>query len=80
MNVIDGEGGQQVSRRIANLPYVLWVVAFNFGFILIFAMVDNGFSQSNSMATVPRLLESINVNGLVIFLVVCRPKFCCYEI
>ncbi|KAH8549067.1 GPI-anchored wall transfer protein [Umbelopsis sp. PMI_123] len=69
MNVIDGEGGQQVSRRIANLPYVLWVVAFNFGFILIFAMVDNGFSQSNSMATVPKLLESINVNGLVIFLV-----------
>jgi glucosaminylphosphatidylinositol acyltransferase len=70
MMVIDGENGEQVSRRIANLPYVLWVVAFNFGFILIFTMVDIGFSQSNSIATVPKLFESININGLVVFLVV----------
>ncbi|KAI8576755.1 hypothetical protein K450DRAFT_255432 [Umbelopsis ramanniana AG] len=69
MVVIDGENGDQVSRRIANLPYVLWVVTFNFGFILIFTMVDIGFSQSSSIATVPKLFESININGLVVFLV-----------
>lgn len=70
MKVIDGEDGQQVSRRLANLPYILWVVAFNFGFILIFVMVDIGFSSNNTTATVPKLFEAINTNGLVIFLVV----------
>lgn len=69
MSIIDGEDGQQVSRRLANLPYILWVVAFNFGFILIFVMVDIGFSSSR-LATVPKLFEALNINGLFIFLVV----------
>lgn len=70
MLVIDGTNGEQVSRRIANLPYILWVVAFNFGFVLIFTLVDIGISRSNTIVTVPKLFESININGLVVFLVV----------
>jgi preprotein translocase subunit SecE len=70
MMVIDGTNGEQVSRRIANLPYILWVVTFNFGFILIFTLVDIGISRSSTVVTVPKLFESININGLVVFLVV----------
>ncbi|CAO3695272.1 unnamed protein product [Umbelopsis ramanniana] len=69
MMVIDGSNGEQVSRRLANLPYVMWVVTFNIGFILIFTLVDIGISRSNTIVTVPKLFESININGLVVFLV-----------
>jgi hypothetical protein len=77
MNVIDGEDGQQVSRRLANLPYILWVVTFNFGFILAFVMVDIEFLRQGSLPTVPKLFESINTNGLVLFLVVSRVFYWC---
>ena len=77
----------------ANLPYILWIVAFNTSFILGFYLIDMIFfptrtsklkdpldplgkrilqedptaSTSNSA---PALLEAINKNGLVIFLIV----------
>jgi phosphatidylinositol glycan class W len=68
MSMIDGESGQQVSRRIANLPYIMWVVTFNFGFILAFVIIDAEFTGSGT--TVPKLFDAINANGLVLFLVV----------
>ncbi|KAH0831252.1 GWT1-domain-containing protein [Lanmaoa asiatica] len=32
--------GLEVSRRMANLPYILWIVAFNTSFILAFYLLD----------------------------------------
>ncbi|KAG8216125.1 GWT1-domain-containing protein [Butyriboletus roseoflavus] len=32
--------GHKVSRRMANLPYILWIVAFNTSFILSFYLLD----------------------------------------
>ncbi|KIY02213.1 uncharacterized protein Z520_02351 [Fonsecaea multimorphosa CBS 102226] len=71
-----------VSRRLANLPYVLWVVAFNNAQLFLFGVVEASgppFSYSTepeahphskpaSMAT-SRILGVYNNNGLVVFLV-----------
>lgn len=64
-----------VSRRLANLPYVTWVAAFNNAQLLLFALVESrgpAFSypdnQSVRFAT-SRILRVFNSNGLVIFLV-----------
>lgn len=73
MSVIDGEGGQQVSRRIANLPYIMWVITFNFGFILAFVIIDAEFIGNGSGTTVPKIFDAVNANGLLLFLVVCAP-------
>ncbi|KAG2183751.1 hypothetical protein INT43_006762 [Umbelopsis isabellina] len=69
MSVIDGEGGQQISRRIANLPYIMWVITFNFGFILAFVIIDAEFIGNGSGTTVPKLFDAVNANGLLLFLV-----------
>ncbi|KAF8128591.1 GWT1-domain-containing protein [Boletus edulis] len=84
--------GLQVSRRMANLPYTLWIVAYNTSFILAFYLLDMIFFptrisklrdpsdpsgkrilQEDPMTSTPKLapplLEAINKNGLVIFLV-----------
>ena len=66
-----------VSRRLANLPYVLWVIAFNNIQILLFGLVEHvgpqfsyekwhaeAVSQASS-----RIIRVFNQNGLVIFLV-----------
>ncbi|KAG6336647.1 hypothetical protein ID866_2428 [Astraeus odoratus] len=81
-----------VSRRMANLPYILWTSAFNASFILGYCLLDMFFfptrisrlkdpsdptgkrfilecSGPESSSRAPRLLEAINKNGLVIFLV-----------
>ncbi|KAI5959016.1 GWT1 [Candida pseudojiufengensis] len=55
-----------ISRRIANPSYILWVVSYNSTFLLGYNLIDKfipGFDKETSI-----LLESINNNGLIIFL------------
>ncbi|KAI0126788.1 GWT1-domain-containing protein [Xylariales sp. AK1849] len=73
--------GLDVSRRLANLPYVLWVVAFNNAQILAFCVIDSVFFPSfyNAQdakaekegyeAATSRVLRSFNRNGLAVFLI-----------
>ncbi|KAM4058554.1 GWT1 domain-containing protein [Hirsutella rhossiliensis] len=72
--------GLSVSRRLANLPYVLWVAAFNSLQILAFCCIDIVFfpafySAANQTAereayetATSRVLRAYNRNGLAIFL------------
>ena len=70
----------QVSRRLANYPYVLWVSAFNCVQITIFCLVETVFfpgvytaahrtleKKEREKAT-SRVLKAFNRNGLAIFL------------
>ncbi|KAF3079907.1 Glucosaminyl phosphatidylinositol (GlcN-PI) nositol acylation protein [Orbilia oligospora] len=71
----------QISRRIANMPYLCWVAAFNCWQLLAFYLIEAvcwGDSESaggknGSVASYeersPRLLRAFNRNGLIIFLV-----------
>ncbi|KAF3939163.1 hypothetical protein ABW19_dt0207523 [Dactylella cylindrospora] len=72
----------QVSRRLANLPYVCWVSAFNCWQLLAFYLIEatwwgepESVSGKGGVATAtyeersPRLLRAFNRNGLIIFLV-----------
>mgnify|MGYP003816181013 CR=1 FL=1 len=73
--------GLTVSRRMANLPYILWVVAFNSVLVLAFAVVDTIFFPAFYKATdskaekeafetaTSRVLRAYNRNGLAVFLV-----------
>ena len=60
------------SRRLANLPYVLWVTSYNTFFISLYVLVEALlFPSSYNIAysnTVPESLEAVNSNGLAIFL------------
>lgn len=70
----------QISRRLANLPYVLWICAFNvaqlFAFCaietLVFPSVHQARSRSEerheASAATSRILAAYNRNGLAIFL------------
>ena len=70
----------QVSRRLANQPYVLWVSAFNCGQITTFCLIETIFFPGVYMAAnrtletreceraTSRILRSFNRNGLAIFL------------
>lgn len=74
-----------VSRRLANLPYVLWIIAFNDAQLLLYALVEAvgplyAFSSTKSSfkggedilpaSKVPsQVLSAFNKNGLAIFLV-----------
>lgn len=70
----------QVSRRLANQPYVLWVSAFNCAQITIFCLVETVFFPGVYMATdrtaerracekaTSRIMRAFNRNGLAIFL------------
>lgn len=73
--------GLDVSRRLANLPYVLWVTAFNTAQILAFCVVDSLFfpafynaadakteREAYDTAT-SRVLRAYNRNGLAVFLI-----------
>lgn len=73
--------GLTVSRRLANLPYVLWVAAFNSVFILGYCLVDTIFFPAFYNATdkktekeeylfaTSKLMRAFNRNGLALFLV-----------
>ncbi|KIX07921.1 uncharacterized protein Z518_02575 [Rhinocladiella mackenziei CBS 650.93] len=68
-----------VSRRLANLPYVLWIVAFNNAQLLLFGLIEDcgpSFSYEKSDTrkdmvrhATSRVLRTFNTNGLIIFLV-----------
>ncbi|PHH80569.1 hypothetical protein CDD83_3681 [Cordyceps sp. RAO-2017] len=72
--------GLDVSRRLANLPYVLWVAAFNSLQILAFHCIDILFfpayyaaadaksEREAYEAATSRVLRAFNRNGLAIFL------------
>lgn len=52
-----------ISRRLANFPYVLWVVSYNSVFLLGYNLIERYIGPLSSS-----ILESINRNGLAIFL------------
>jgi phosphatidylinositol glycan class W len=57
----------------ANLPYVLWIVAYNTTFLIGYLFIQILFFPSPNTPyddAVPWVLEAINRNGLAIFLVV----------
>lgn len=73
--------GIRVSRRLANMPYVLWVSAFNSAQLLLFCLVETVFfpmvhratskdddGERTSFAT-SRILRAFNHSGLAIFLI-----------
>ncbi|WYZ44382.1 hypothetical protein EsH8_VII_000818 [Colletotrichum jinshuiense] len=73
--------GLSVSRRLANLPYVLWTAAFNSTQLLAYAVVDTIFFPSFYNATdaktekeayetaTSRVFRAYNRNGLFLFLI-----------
>lgn len=73
--------GLQVSRRLANLPYVVWVAAFNCAQITLFCIVETLLFPAVYKAThsaserkeVERatswVLKAFNRNGLAVFLI-----------
>lgn len=68
-----------VSRRLANMPYVLWVCAFNNAQLFLFCLIETFFfpvpqtpskegeAERTSFATSP-IMTAFNKNGLAIFL------------
>jgi glucosaminylphosphatidylinositol acyltransferase len=73
--------GLTVSRRLANLPYMLWVVSFNLAQVLAFAIIDTIFfpafynaadakTERDAYETATsRVMRAFNRNGLAIFLI-----------
>ncbi|KAL0264510.1 Glucosaminyl phosphatidylinositol (GlcN-PI) nositol acylation protein [Diplodia seriata] len=71
----------RVSRRLANLPYFLWVSAFNCGQLALFCAIETLLfpgiysaktqSEESKMAqeATSRVLKAFNRNGLAIFLI-----------
>lgn len=69
-----------VSRRLANLPYFLWVAAFNCGQLALFCAIerlcfpnlrgapDNETERQRCKEATSRVLHAFNRNGLAIFL------------
>lgn len=53
-----------ISRRFANLLYVLWVVSYNLGFLTSYSLVDDLLKRDSTDS----MLELINNNGLLLFL------------
>ncbi|KAL8995394.1 MAG: hypothetical protein Q9169_004871 [Polycauliona sp. 2 TL-2023] len=72
--------GLRVSRRLANLPYMLWVSAFNCAQLALFCAIEALMFPGLDLATdrrtetrrckhaTSRVLGSFNANGLAIFL------------
>ncbi|KAG0697135.1 GWT1-domain-containing protein [Suillus ampliporus] len=83
--------GIDVSRRMANISYILWVAAYNTSFILGYILLDMVFfptrtskirdptdpsgkrlliEEKGPKSSAPTLLEAINKNALIMFLLV----------
>lgn len=72
--------GIRVSRRLANLPYILWVAAFNSSQITVYCVIetllfptvplatDETSEQRESDKASSRVIKAYNRNGLAIFL------------
>ncbi|ORY90902.1 GPI-anchored wall transfer protein 1 [Leucosporidium creatinivorum] len=63
--------GGHVSRRVANLPYVIWIAAFNTSFIFLYLLIHT-WASSRPLARAagaPAIFDAFNRNGLVVFLV-----------
>ena len=72
--------GLRVSRRLANLPYVMWVSAFNCAQISVYCIIDtlcfpglylarDGAAQTNEVEkATSQVIKAFNRNGLAIFL------------
>ncbi|CAG8443742.1 23675_t:CDS:2 [Dentiscutata erythropus] len=59
-----------VSRRIANLSYVFWVIASNTTFLLLFQVAEITFLEEywKNERNLPMIIEAVNSNGLAVFL------------
>jgi Uncharacterized membrane protein len=53
-----------ISRRLANMPYVMWTVSYNAAYLLGYHLIDAALPNINSA-----LLDSTNKNGLFLFLI-----------
>lgn len=65
--------GLLTSRRLANLPYVLWSAAFNVSFLFGFAELEQTLEytrQAGAEPCAPMLFEAINRHALLVFLLV----------
>lgn len=72
--------GVPVSRRLANLPYVVWIVAFNNCQLFVFRLIericfpsvysgaDRASEKDRSGLATSRIMRAFNKNGLPIFL------------
>lgn len=63
--------GFRVSRRLANAPYVLWCVAYNTSYLAGYLAIEIWLFDpctGHSESACPPLLDAINANGLVVFL------------
>ena len=62
------------SRRLANLPYTLWITAFNTSQLFLFASIEFLIQPQSSTAVISvtndasRVLAAFNRNGLAVFL------------
>ncbi|MCJ1309627.1 Glucosaminyl phosphatidylinositol (GlcN-PI) nositol acylation protein [Agyrium rufum] len=73
--------GLQISRRLANLPYVIWVSSFNCSQILLFCLIETFCFPATFAAKSPatesretrratsKVLHAFNKNGLAVFLI-----------
>ncbi|KAL9551426.1 hypothetical protein MBANPS3_004270 [Mucor bainieri] len=55
-----------VSRRMANLPYIFWVIAFNLTLLSCLVLVESKSQIRGSRG--PPMLDAVNINGLFTFL------------
>ncbi|GAA5954654.1 hypothetical protein JCM8115_004652 [Rhodotorula mucilaginosa] len=62
-----------LASAAANLPYVIWVAAFNTTFLglylILHLVLDPSGGEEEGEAKAPAIFEAINRNGLVVFLV-----------
>lgn len=64
----------------ANLPYVLWITAFNTCFLALYLVVHTWAERSHPSRTsgAPKIFQVLNKNGLVVFLAVSDSFIRCY--